>query len=531
VISRDLLANMSGDEKHSETMSDSSSDSEVEMVEEDEVEELEIPPEEQAEVKKNQGNSYYVQKNYSIALKLYTEAIELCPSCAAYYSNRAATYMMLRQYDKALKDARHSTQIDPTFTKGHLREAKCHLAMGELATATCCYQKVLDLDSTNTAAMNELNQVKTAQQHADSAEQSYGKNDFRRVIFCMDRCIELSPECSKFRVLKAECLALLKRYQEAQEIANDMLRWDSMNADAIYVRGLCLYYQDSIDKAFQHFTQVLRLAPDHIKARGVYRKAKLLAAKKDEGNNAFRVGKLTDAHGLYTEALAIDPLNVFTNSKLYNNRATVLARQNKLDEAIKDCNEAIRLDSTYVKAYMRRAKCYADSELHDEAVRDYQKIFDMDKTRENKKLLGEAKLELKKSKRKDYYKILAITKQATPEEIKKAYKKRAMVHHPDRHANVSDEEKKEQEKKFKEVGEAYAVLSDQKKKQRYDSGADIEDMEGGGGYADIDPNLIFQTFFNGGGGGFSHGGGGHGHQHSHGMHGGGFPGGFSFQFG
>lgn len=41
----------------------------------------------------------------------------LCPTCAAYYGNRAATYMMLSQYDKALEDARRSTQIDPAFVK------------------------------------------------------------------------------------------------------------------------------------------------------------------------------------------------------------------------------------------------------------------------------------------------------------------------------------------------------------------------------------------------------------------------------
>ena len=44
-----------------------------------------------------------------------------------------------------------------------------------------------------------------------------------------------------------------------------------MNVDAIYVRGLCLYYEDNIDKAFQHFQQVLRLAPDHQRAKEVFR--------------------------------------------------------------------------------------------------------------------------------------------------------------------------------------------------------------------------------------------------------------------
>ena len=40
-----------------------------------------------------------------------------------------------------------------------------------------------------------------------------------QVVYCMDRCLEISPGCSRFKVLKAECLALLKRYDEAQIIA------------------------------------------------------------------------------------------------------------------------------------------------------------------------------------------------------------------------------------------------------------------------------------------------------------------------
>lgn len=93
----------------------------------------------------------------------------------------------------------------------------------------------------------------------------------------------------------------------------------------------------------------------------------------------------------------------------------------------------------------------------------------------------------------------------------------------DRHSNATDEEKKEQEKKFKELGEAYGILSDPKKKSRYDNGQDMDEPESG--YADIDPNQIFQAFFGGPGmyrmngmGGQGMGAGGFG----------GFPGNFHF---
>ncbi|XP_043480601.1 dnaJ homolog subfamily C member 7-like, partial [Leptopilina heterotoma] len=119
---------------------------------------------------------------------------------------------------------------------------------------------------------------------------------------------------------------------------------------------------------------------------------------------------------------------------------------------------------------------------------------------DNKRLLTEAKLALKKSQRKDYYKILGIYKNASTDDIKKAYRKRAMVHHPDRHANAPDREKKEQEKKFKEVGEAYGILSDPNKRSRYDNGHDInKDIK------DMDQNAMFRAFFSQNAGTFSGG--------------------------
>ena len=56
-----------------------------------------------------------------------------------------------------------------------------------------------------------------------------------------------------------------------------------------------------------------------------------------------------------------------------------------------------------------------------------------------------------------------------------------MQYHPDRHSSGSDEDRKQAEINFKEVGEAYSVLSDRSKKTRYDNGQDLDEMGGMGG--------------------------------------------------
>lgn len=109
-------------------------------------------------------------------------------------------------------------------------------------------------------------------------------------------------------------------------------------------------------------------------------------------------------------------------------------------------------------------------------------------------------------KKRDYYEVLGVEKNATADEIKKAYRKLAVKYHPDK--NPGD---KGAEEKFKEVGEAYSVLSDPDKRARYDQFGHNFDQAGGfggGGFdfgAGFDPFEIFRQAFGGRGGfgGFS----------------------------
>lgn len=116
-------------------------------------------------------------------------------------------------------------------------------------------------------------------------------------------------------------------------------------------------------------------------------------------------------------------------------------------------------------------------ELYQDSINEYMKVKEFaPQTPGLREKVAAAKLELKKSKRKDYYKLLNVAKDATEKEIQKAYKKQALLWHPDRHANKPEEEIKAAEMKFKEVSEGYEVLNDPKKKQMYDEGMDLEEI-------------------------------------------------------
>ena len=175
----------------------------------------------------------------------YSRAIELCPDCVAYYGNRSACRMMMGQYQEALHDARDSVRLDSSYAKGYVRIAKCCLALGDTAAALNAINKAEELDPSSDLA-NEKRSLQALNQLTVDMSKAFDKSDFRRVtdlfiqidcylpihiffssfgyliiqvIYCCDRALEHATAARHLKLKKAECLALLGRYAEAEEMA------------------------------------------------------------------------------------------------------------------------------------------------------------------------------------------------------------------------------------------------------------------------------------------------------------------------
>lgn len=130
-----------------------------------------------AEEYKQQGNQAFVAKDYLKAVELFTKAIEVSEQPNhVLYSNRSACYASLKNFIKALDDAKECVNINGTWAKGYNRLGAAHFGLGDLDDAEASYKRALELDTTNKVAQEGLEQVhQTQQQRMQQPDLGLGK--------------------------------------------------------------------------------------------------------------------------------------------------------------------------------------------------------------------------------------------------------------------------------------------------------------------------------------------------------------------
>ena len=381
------------------------------------------------------------------------------PDSATYLSNRAAANMSNGSYQAALDDCTRAADLEPHNAKILLRLARIYTSLGRPDEAMTTFGRIQPPPSAKDMAA-----AKEMQHHVRAAQSTLetGING-SMVLHALDQAEKFlghrAPKPRKWQLMRGNAYLKMggaNSLGEAQNVAMSLLRQNSQDPEALVLRGRALYAQGDNDTAITHFRKALSCDPDFRDAVKWLRTVQKLDRTKEEGNADYKAGRWQSAFDKYSSALEVDPANKSTNSKILQNRALCRLKLKQYEEAVADCERAISLDPSYMKARKTKANALGLAEKWEDAVREWKSLQEMDpEDRSILKEIRKAELELKKSQRKDYYKILNVPKDADDSAIKKAYRKLAIVHHPDK--NPNDEHAAE---RFKDIGEAYETLSD-----------------------------------------------------------------------
>merc|ERR1712123_96768 len=328
-----------------------------------------------AEELKAEGNQLYKDEKYFQASVKYTEAINADDKQATYFNNRAACFLMMNNPIRALEDTQKATAMDPQMAKGWSRMAKCALLLGNKLAANKAGSKLKQMEEREGAEI--LAKVDVLTKCEESGEPYLADGKYSDAAHCYKLALQLAPHSNQLRVKLALCLGHQGMFPEAMGELKKVIKNDAKNTEALFVRGLCFYYQEKTDRALESFEMVLKIDPDHERAKEKSKQSENSKKLKDSGNEAFKSGNFENALDNYGKALTVDPMNKSLNSKLYFNRATVHSKLGDLQKCVGDCTKALDNDPNYLKPLLRRAKSYVELKDFVNAVKDYEKAHEL----------------------------------------------------------------------------------------------------------------------------------------------------------
>ena len=305
------------------------------------------------------------EQNYKGAVDLLKKAIKLDPDNHIFYSNRAAAYMALEQYEKALADADECVRLQPTWAKGYSRRGAALFRMDKLGGARDAFEKGLELDGDNPtyvrATKQELQLVMDAiaQRKEESLEfkeraiEAFNVQNFKRAEQHLSSAIELDPENHVFYSNRAAAYMAMEKYEKALKDANECVRLQPAWAKGYSRQAAAFLSLSQLPEAREACMKGLDLEPDNLQVKEELRRVEIAESLslKDSATEAFKSQDYGKAVEDLTAAIALDP----TNQVFFSNRSVAYTAMQMYEKALEDADECIRLQPTWAKGYSRKA--------------------------------------------------------------------------------------------------------------------------------------------------------------------------------
>jgi len=377
---------------------------------------------------------------------------------------------------------------------GYKKLGKCSKSLTDLT-------KVYELDAATKDIGDLMESAKQCLQQRPVAMQLLDAGKCNEATATVDALLEIAPFDSALNLGLATCHFAAGDFQSVLTFTGNILRIDPQNLAVLLLRGKAYYQMGEKDLALTHFKSGLRSDPEHKAIKKEFKTIKKVWRMLDNAQDEMKRLKWKDALETYASVLEVDPQNNHLIKFVYINRckcATRIRNQKReetcpdtgdvtvafeMTDAIRStfCDEAIRENPDDGDAYFYRGKAFKEMKKWDEAVANFKTALSKNQGHgEYRQELQNAEFEKKKANRKDYYGILGVSQHCSPRELKKAFRRCGLEHHPDQNQGKSAEEKDYHETMFKECVEAHDMLSDPEIRAKYDRGEDVLEQQQGG---------------------------------------------------
>ncbi|KAJ4869872.1 Inactive TPR repeat-containing thioredoxin TTL3 [Raphanus sativus] len=326
---------------------------------------------------KRSGNDMYRRGRFTEALSLYDRAISLSPENASYRSNRAAALTALRRLGEAVKECLEAVRVDPSYSRAHQRLASLYLRLGEAENARrhLCY-------SGQCPDQADLQRLQTLEKHLRRCWEARKIGDWRTAIKETDAAIANGADSSPQLVAcKAEALLRLNQLEESDFCLSCIPRLDHHHHQSqaklfgMVAEAYVLCIQGQVDMALGRFEngvvkaeRASMLDQTNPELLSVLNNVKTVVKARTRGNELFSSGRYSEASVAYGDGLEHDG----SNSVLYCNRAACWYKLGLWEKSVEDCNQALKIHASYIKALLRRAASYGKLGRWEDAVRDYE---------------------------------------------------------------------------------------------------------------------------------------------------------------
>jgi tetratricopeptide (TPR) repeat protein len=189
--------------------------------------------------RKQKGNDFYKNKNYSSAISAYSTAISIELGNTLLYTNRAAAYLMTLQYKEAIADCDKAISIDSTNSKAFFRKATGLKGLGNLNSAVEVLSAGLQLDPTNSVALQEKKLLEGCKNKIVQVKGNLEKRQYSAAVLTADQVIKDIGNSNnrELNLLKVKAFLALKRNEEALNLTNSMV-----SGVLFYLRFILIFF-------------------------------------------------------------------------------------------------------------------------------------------------------------------------------------------------------------------------------------------------------------------------------------------------